>query len=148
MNYFTTLKTLAVCFAATVLVPATALACPTCKDSLGGDPAASGMVQGYFWSIVFMMSMPFLILGGISAYFYYEICRARQLRAQADAPAAETPATVTQQPATTEPAITQPAVRYATDDRTHIGLRHQAGRDSALRCAAGGLPLDVDPHQR
>jgi di/tricarboxylate transporter len=56
----------------------TASACPTCKDGMAGDPAMSSMVNGYFWSILFMMSMPFLTLGGISAYFYYEVCRARK----------------------------------------------------------------------
>jgi len=60
-----------------VVLPAISVACPTCKDGFTGDPATSGMVRGYFWSIVFMMSMPFLILGGISAYFYYEVRRAR-----------------------------------------------------------------------
>lgn len=54
-----------------------ALACPNCKDALAGDPDHAGLVRGYYWSILFMMSMPFLILGGISAYFYHEIRRAR-----------------------------------------------------------------------
>ena len=52
-------------------------ACPTCKDGIN-DPSRAGMVRGYFWSIIFMMSMPFLILGGLSSYFYYEICKARR----------------------------------------------------------------------
>jgi len=87
----TSLKTLAVWLAVSLLLPALALGCPTCKDGLAGDPAAAGMVQGYFWSIVFMMSMPFLILGGISAYFYYEVCRARRLNARADGETSEKP---------------------------------------------------------
>ena len=62
-----------------------ALGCPTCKNSLAGDPAHSAMVRGYFWSIMFLMSMPFLILGGVSAYFYYEIRRARARQAAAQA---------------------------------------------------------------
>ncbi|MCA9226799.1 MAG: hypothetical protein KDA47_14350 [Planctomycetales bacterium] len=53
-------------------------ACPTCKDGLGNDPDRAGMVEGYFWSILFMMSMPFLILSGIGTYFYLQIRRARQ----------------------------------------------------------------------
>ncbi len=52
-----------------------AAACPTCKDSVSEtDP---NMVQGYFWSILFMMSMPFLILAGLGAYFYLLIRRSR-----------------------------------------------------------------------
>lgn len=58
----------------------TASACPTCKDGMAGDPAYSNMVIGYFWSIIFMMSMPFLVLSGVAGYFYYEVrcARARQ----------------------------------------------------------------------
>ena len=85
------LKILAMWLAVTVLIPSLAMACPTCKDGLAGDPATSGMVQGYFWSILFMMSMPFLILGGISAYFYYEVCRARRQNAQPDIEASQQP---------------------------------------------------------
>jgi heme/copper-type cytochrome/quinol oxidase subunit 2 len=54
-----------------------AWACPTCKDGLADSPNASNLVQGYFWSICFMMSMPFVILGGLGTYFYYEVRRAR-----------------------------------------------------------------------
>jgi heme/copper-type cytochrome/quinol oxidase subunit 2 len=62
---------------AILLVADVALGCPTCKDSLASDPAAANLVRGYFWSILFMMSMPFLILGSLSAYFYWEIRKAR-----------------------------------------------------------------------
>jgi heme/copper-type cytochrome/quinol oxidase subunit 2 len=55
-----------------------ALACPTCKDQLASDPAAANLVRGYFWSILFMLSMPFLILTGLSSYFYWEVCKARR----------------------------------------------------------------------
>jgi hypothetical protein len=50
-------------------------ACPTCKQALGDNSA--NLVRGFGWSILFMMSAPFLILGGLGAYFYYEIRRAR-----------------------------------------------------------------------
>lgn len=62
-------------------VAGTASACPTCKDGMAGDPAYSSMVNGYFWSIIFMMSMPFLVFGGVAGYFYYEVCRARARQA-------------------------------------------------------------------
>jgi heme/copper-type cytochrome/quinol oxidase subunit 2 len=52
-------------------------ACPTCKDSLAQGPNAVGLVRGYFWSIVFMMSMPFVILLGLGTYFYWEVRKAR-----------------------------------------------------------------------
>jgi heme/copper-type cytochrome/quinol oxidase subunit 2 len=58
-----------------------AAACPTCKDALAQhDPEHANLVRGYFWSILFMMSMPFLILGGLSAYLYFEVRRARAKR--------------------------------------------------------------------
>lgn len=60
-----------------LFLTSSASACPTCRDGVANDPAAASLIQGYFWSICFMMSMPFLILGGITAYFYYEIRRAR-----------------------------------------------------------------------
>ena len=56
-----------------------AAACPTCKDSLAGDPASANLARGYFWSILFMMSMPFLILGSLVTYMYFEVRRARKL---------------------------------------------------------------------
>ena len=64
-----------------------ALACPTCKDSLDqNDPARANMVRGYFWSILFMMSMPFLILGGLSLLFYLEVRKARARQREENAP--------------------------------------------------------------
>ena len=60
-----------------------AFACPTCKENLAGDPEAANIVRGYFWSILFMLSMPPLILSGLSLYFYYEVCKARALQAKA-----------------------------------------------------------------
>ncbi|MCA9267874.1 MAG: hypothetical protein KDA41_05360 [Planctomycetales bacterium] len=56
--------------------PAAAWACPTCKDSVNEQYAAA-----YGLSIVFMMSMPFVILGSLSAYFYYEVRKARRQQA-------------------------------------------------------------------
>jgi heme/copper-type cytochrome/quinol oxidase subunit 2 len=54
-----------------------AFACPTCKDSLAHDPASANLVRGYAYSIVFMLSMPPLIFSGLSAYFYWEVRKAK-----------------------------------------------------------------------
>ncbi len=51
------------------------MACPSCKDSLGANSA--NLVRGFGWSIIFMMSAPFLTFLGIGAYFYYEVRKAR-----------------------------------------------------------------------
>ena len=80
-------------FALALLVfPAVGEACPTCKDGMAeGGPHTASMIQGYFYSILFMMAMPFLILGGLSALFYWEIVKARReqaLREAADSEAA------------------------------------------------------------
>ncbi|MEO2046988.1 MAG: hypothetical protein ABGX16_10480 [Pirellulales bacterium] len=54
-------------------------ACPTCKQGLAeNSPAAQAMANGYFYSILFMMSMPFLILGTFGSCAYWSIRRARQ----------------------------------------------------------------------
>jgi heme/copper-type cytochrome/quinol oxidase subunit 2 len=52
-------------------------ACPTCKEGIGNN---ANLVDGYGWSIIFMMSMPFLIFFGLSAYFYYEVRKANRMR--------------------------------------------------------------------
>ena len=58
----------------------TAAACPTCADGMSHDENARSLVTGYFWSIVFMMSMPFTVLTGISLYFYFQVRKARKLQ--------------------------------------------------------------------
>jgi hypothetical protein len=58
-----------------------ALACPTCKDNLAHDPASANLVRGYAYSILFMLSMPPLIFGGLSAYFYWEVRKAKSRQA-------------------------------------------------------------------
>jgi hypothetical protein len=50
-------------------------ACPNCKENLAGDPTSDGLARGFYYSILFMVSMPFFILGSLSAYFYYLVKR-------------------------------------------------------------------------
>jgi len=61
-----------------VLLASDCWACPNCKNGLAEGENSAGMVRGYFWSIVFMMSMPFLILGGLVSYMYFEVRKARR----------------------------------------------------------------------
>ena len=63
------------------------VACPTCKDAISGS---ANYIRGYFWSILFMMSMPFLIFGSLGGYWYLEIRRARNRQQAVDATANET----------------------------------------------------------
>ena len=81
------LRAVACCAAVAVvlLLAGVAAACPTCKENLAHDPASANLARGFYYSILFMLSMPFLIFGGLSAYFYWEVrkARARQAAAQA-----------------------------------------------------------------
>ena len=58
-------------------------ACPTCKESVAEN--GGNLVQGYFWSILFMMSMPFLILSGMCGMFYLDVRRARRKKLEESA---------------------------------------------------------------
>ncbi len=63
---------------ATYFGTGTAWACPTCKDTLASATGeGANLARGYFWSIMFMVSMPFVILAGLATYFYLEVRRAR-----------------------------------------------------------------------
>ena len=64
-----------------VSLPSVVLACPSCKQSLAEATNNPNLVRGYAWSIMFMMSAPFLILAGLGSYFYFEIRRARARQA-------------------------------------------------------------------
>jgi hypothetical protein len=60
-------------------------ACPTCRDAVTEGSHQAGIIRGYFWSILFMMSMPFLIFGSLTGYFYYQVKRARASQPQGTA---------------------------------------------------------------
>jgi len=79
--------------AALALLASDALGCPTCKDGIAeSDPAARQMAAGYFYSILFMMSMPFAILGTFGVVAYRSVRRAQATQvaeATADADGAE-----------------------------------------------------------
>ncbi len=60
------------------LMASVASACPNCKEAMEKqDPTHGGMVKGYFYSIIFMMSTPYLLLGTFCAVMYYRVRRAR-----------------------------------------------------------------------
>jgi hypothetical protein len=55
-----------------------ASACPTCKEALAGNGEGAGdLVRGYFYSILFMMSMPFTILGAFSFSMYRAVQKSK-----------------------------------------------------------------------
>ena len=65
---------------ACLVLTAEATACPTCKEAIAGDGGShSSLVRGYFWSIIFMLSVPPMILLGLGTYFYLLVRGARRL---------------------------------------------------------------------
>jgi hypothetical protein len=61
-----------------------AMACPTCKDGIAeSDPSSQAMAAGYFYSILFMMAMPFVIIGTFGSIAYLSIRKAREAEASA-----------------------------------------------------------------
>ena len=73
-----TLAVLLVVVVVSLVLVQPVLACPTCKEAIAENgQSQEGLVRGYFWSIIFMMSMPFLIFGGLGYYFSSQVRRAR-----------------------------------------------------------------------
>lgn len=68
-------------------LPGIVEACPSCKEGLSNEHH-DGLQEGFYWSILFMMSMPFLILGGLSTLFYLSIRKAKRMAEQAVVPTA------------------------------------------------------------
>ena len=64
-------------FAIVLTVSTCAEACPTCKDAVAEGPQHANLIRGYFWSILFMMSMPFVIFSSMAAFFYQQVRKAR-----------------------------------------------------------------------
>lgn len=58
------------------LAASAAWACPNCKDALANSEGGGDVVRGYFYSILFMMSMPFTILGVFSFSMYRAVKKA------------------------------------------------------------------------
>jgi|SRR4051812_26385144 len=61
-----------------LVLAADAFACPSCKDGLASDPNGASLAQGIEASIIFMLSMPFLVFTGLCSYFYWEIRKAQK----------------------------------------------------------------------
>jgi hypothetical protein len=62
-----------------LLLAGVAAACPTCKDGLSqNDPHGQSVAAGFYYSILFMMAMPFAILGTFGGLAYLSIRRAQR----------------------------------------------------------------------
>lgn len=70
-----------IALAVVVLLASDAFACPTCKEGIAeNDPHAQSMAAGYYYSILFMMSMPFIILTTFGSFAYRSVKRAQAER--------------------------------------------------------------------
>jgi Na+-driven multidrug efflux pump len=67
------------CAAVAVLlcVASSAWACPTCKEDLANDPQGRGLAEGFYYSILLMMTAPFAVLGMLGFVAYRSIKRAQ-----------------------------------------------------------------------
>jgi uncharacterized paraquat-inducible protein A len=65
-----------------LMLASVAAACPTCKDGLAqNDPHGQSIAAGYAYSVVFMMTMPYMLLCTMGSLAYLSIRRARQAQA-------------------------------------------------------------------
>ena len=73
------LPVVAACAALAIVVLSVdiASACPSCKAALASE-GQGDLVSGFFYSILFMLSMPFAIFGSFSSYMYLLVRRARR----------------------------------------------------------------------
>ena len=66
------------------LLASDAHACPTCREGLAeNDPHGQSMAAGYYYSILFMMSMPFIIITTFGSFAYRSVKKAEAERAAA-----------------------------------------------------------------
>jgi hypothetical protein len=73
----------AVCLAALLGTATIASACPSCQQALANDESAGDLARGIYYSVVFMMSMPFAIVGTFAGLMYRAVKREQQRVAQA-----------------------------------------------------------------
>jgi hypothetical protein len=69
--------TLCAMLAIVALSAEVASACPSCKAALANQ-GKGDLVKGFMYSILFMLSMPFALLGSFSGYMYVLVRRARR----------------------------------------------------------------------
>jgi heme/copper-type cytochrome/quinol oxidase subunit 2 len=74
-----------------IVATSAASACPTCKDGLAqNDPHGQSVAAGYYYSILFMMSMPYIILTTLGGIAYRAVKKAEAQRAStANSPESE-----------------------------------------------------------
>ncbi len=75
----------AIVVALVLLICSVAAACPTCKEGLAqNDPHGKALAAGYAYSVLFMMSMPYIVLCTFGSIAYYSIRRAKKQQQAAE----------------------------------------------------------------
>ena len=68
-----------------LLIASVAAACPTCSEGLAqNDPHGQSLAAGYYYSILLMMSTPYLVLATFGSVAYYSIRRARRQQSEVE----------------------------------------------------------------
>src|SRR5215813_12953693 len=82
------LRVAAILLLAAVLLPAIAAACPLCKDARSDTDYPGGtasLPKGFYYSILLMVSAPFVVMGGLLLRIHLSRKRGRVLPASAPA---------------------------------------------------------------
>jgi len=83
----------AIIVALVLLIASVAAACPTCKDGLAqNDPHGRAIAAGFGYSVMFMMAIPYAVLGTLGCMAYVSIRRARAANGAAMADPSQTDA--------------------------------------------------------
>lgn len=64
-----------VCAAVLFGAASVASACPSCQQALASEPGQGDLASGIYYSILFMMSMPFAIVGTFATLAYRAVKR-------------------------------------------------------------------------
>ena len=59
-----------------------ASACPSCQAALAGDVSQGDLARGIYYSVLFMMSMPFAIVGTFGCLAYRAVKREQRRAAE------------------------------------------------------------------
>ena len=68
-------------FAFSLALNISVMACPNCKDFLATEGARS-LAEGYFWSILVMLSLPFLLAGFIAFIVFRAYKNSRRFQSE------------------------------------------------------------------
>ena len=79
-----TVRMLGTCLCLTLVlgVASVASACPSCQTALGSDGSQGDLARGIYYSILFMMAMPFAIVGTFGGLAYRAIKREQRRQAE------------------------------------------------------------------